>query len=157
MIHFTTQGITFQLRAAAILVNRDRVLLHRALGDDFWTLPGGRVEPGEDSEAALRRELLEELGATVGAARLVHVVEGFFDTAAGPLHELALHYLVPLADDSALAMQTGPFAGIETDKRLEFRWFALDGLAGENVWPLLLRQGRAALGDGVLHAVERAG
>ncbi|MFO7194120.1 MULTISPECIES: NUDIX domain-containing protein [Thermocrispum] len=31
-----------------------------------WELPGGRVEPGEDEAAALRREFAEELGVEVG-------------------------------------------------------------------------------------------
>lgn len=44
-------------------------------GRGRWSVPGGRVEDGEDDETAVRREADEETGLTVTVDRLVGVVE----------------------------------------------------------------------------------
>lgn len=54
----------------AVLVTEGRVLLahrhpSRAYFPDCWDVPGGHISPGETPQGALRRELLEEVGADV--------------------------------------------------------------------------------------------
>lgn len=43
-------------------------------GRGLWSLPGGRVEPGESDEQAVTRELAEETGMTVSVDRHVGTV-----------------------------------------------------------------------------------
>jgi 8-oxo-dGTP diphosphatase len=57
------------LVAAGVIVAEGRVLLTQRMPDAHlggtWEFPGGKVEPGEAPEAALVRELEEEIGVRV--------------------------------------------------------------------------------------------
>ena len=55
--------------ASAILIRGGSVLMVRRDRPPFsglWSFPGGRLEPGEDAESAVRREVLEETGLCAG-------------------------------------------------------------------------------------------
>jgi len=66
---------TIRVVAALIYDRKGRVLVaQRPAGKTLagcWEFPGGKIESGEHGAAALRRELLEELGVEVGSLREV--------------------------------------------------------------------------------------
>ncbi|MDD2610794.1 MAG: NUDIX domain-containing protein [Giesbergeria sp.] len=52
----------------------------------YWEFPGGKIEASESVEQALRRELMEELGVTIGAAEVWKVTEHDYPHALVRLH-----------------------------------------------------------------------
>ncbi len=54
-----------------ILVNRDRALIVRNSGNNFWSLPGGKQDEGEVSIESARREINEELNIAINALKLI--------------------------------------------------------------------------------------
>jgi 8-oxo-dGTP diphosphatase len=65
-----------RIDVVAAVVRRDDAILVTRRPDrpgrpGQWEFPGGKVEPGEDEPAALRREIREELGCEVEVGALV--------------------------------------------------------------------------------------
>lgn len=139
MISVNIASHRFQLRAAAVVVHGGFVLLHRLLGDAFWALPSGRVEPGEDGQTTLVREMREELDAEVACAGLLYAVENFFEHAGQANHAIGLHFRVQCEADFPLLDKPRDHTGVEGDQRLAFRWFPVALLHAVDLRPAFLR------------------
>ena len=85
-------------RGWVLLQERDE---HAPVAPEQWGIVGGHVEPGEDFETAMRRELVEETGLVLpdGLLHLWH--EGVRDEAVarGPVHWQLWAGRVDLVDD----------------------------------------------------------
>jgi 8-oxo-dGTP diphosphatase len=104
------------------------VLRGRGAGAGLWSVPGGRVEPGETLEQAVAREVLEETGIVVSVEGFVGWVERI--DPAGSWHYVILDFAARPQDDSAV-----PRAG---DDAADARWVATDSLSAMELVPGLL-------------------
>jgi len=149
MISFSQGHIRFHYRVGGVAVQDSQVLLHRTEIDDFWSMPGGRVELLEPAAEALHREMREELGLESRVGRLLWVIENFFHFGGEKHHELGLYFLMGFASDSPLYASSGPFFRREDDwgdgrqaLQLTFQWFPRDREVLENLplYPAFLQQ-----------------
>lgn len=64
-----------QIEVVAAIIQRDGAYFATQLGygefEGMWEFPGGKIEPGERPEAALQREIQEELGIDITINRLL--------------------------------------------------------------------------------------
>jgi ADP-ribose pyrophosphatase YjhB (NUDIX family) len=103
----------------AIAIDDGRLLLVRrgqAPGLGRWSVPGGRVEPGETLQEAVVRELLEETGVEGVCMGLVGVAEAIDDDHHHVILDYAVEVLAPAP----------PSAGSDAT---EARWVSLADVA----------------------------
>ena len=75
---------------AAVIEDNDRVLLTRRQAGvhlaGMWEFPGGKIDPDETHERALRREILEELDTDVHVGELMFHTEHLYPEIAVALY-----------------------------------------------------------------------
>jgi 8-oxo-dGTP diphosphatase len=84
-----------------------------------WSIPGGRVEPGENDVDAIVREVLEETGLAVACGPLVGTVERSAPT--GGVYVINDYECFPLPGADVGAVRAG-------DDAADARWFGLEEL-----------------------------
>jgi mutator protein MutT len=107
----------------AIAVRDDRLLMIRrgqAPARGYWSVPGGRVEPGETLAEAVVRELAEETGLEGVCGDLV----GWVERIGTGYHYVILDFAVTVLDDRP------PVAGTDAS---EASWIPLHEVAEQDV------------------------
>lgn len=137
MISFKTTGGQFNARVAGVAIVDGHVLLHQGAGDDYWTLPGGRLELMETAHAALRREMLEETGLAITVRNPLCFVENFFTYEGTPYHELLLCLEMRLP--TTTGAPESRFQGANGNEHLTFWWCPLNTLDAISLRPSCLR------------------
>ncbi|MFQ6394167.1 NUDIX domain-containing protein [Nocardia sp. KC 131] len=119
------RAATTEIIARALIRDDNRVLVARKRGKRWAFLPGGHVDPGEPVEAALVRELAEELGTTSRIVRFIGVVEhGYVDDDGNARHEVNLIFGAELDD-----------IPVSQEEHLEFDWLPMDQIATADLRP----------------------
>lgn len=120
------------IHAVVGIVKRDDKILvgERPLGkpySGYWEFPGGKVEANESSEAALKRELFEELGITITSAKpwFQHTHTYPDKTVLLDLWWVEAFTGQPLSKENQ-ALRWATLAEMKTLRLLEGNWFILD-------------------------------
>lgn len=116
--------------ARGVCIRDGKILLCRAKGGSSTYLPGGHIEFGETGRQALRREILEEIGAEASVGRFIGVVENAFMQHGKPHAEINLVYEFDMDAESVCAKENW----------IEFEWRDIGGLADANLLPEAFRR-----------------
>ncbi|MDR1068874.1 MAG: (deoxy)nucleoside triphosphate pyrophosphohydrolase [Clostridiales Family XIII bacterium] len=115
---------TIDVAAAIIIRNKKLLAAQRGYGDyaGWWEFPGGKTEPNETPEAALVREIREELDASVS-------VDSYFGTTEYdyPKFHLSMRcYLCTLAGDAMTLREHSAVKWLGADDIYSVKWLDAD-------------------------------
>ncbi len=110
---------------AAIIIDDNRIFAtQRGYGDfkDGWEFPGGKMEAGETREAALMREIKEELDVDITVKDYLLTVEYDY-----PQFHLTMHcFICEIADGDLTLMEHQAAKWLTKDKLDTVEWLPAD-------------------------------
>ena len=131
----------FNYRVCAVIVNGGRILAMHDERSPYFYLPGGRVKLGETAEAAVLREVQEELGVIPEIVRPLWLNQAFFTEDVDGLryHEICLYFLTDVSGTGLLSRGNRFFAQ-EGQRTHRFEWLTFAQLREEYFYPQVLKE-----------------
>jgi 8-oxo-dGTP diphosphatase len=119
----------FHYLARGIIYVNGKVLLAHQRGTDNTFLPGGHIGMGEKADAALIREMYEEIGETAIVKQFIGAVECTWTENDQDNHEINLVFelFIPNLDSSK--------PPVSQESHLEFMWVEPVELKAHNLQP----------------------
>ena len=140
-ISFKFGNEKFNYRVCAMMIDNGKILAMHDERSPYYYLPGGRVAMGETAEAAVIREVQEELVITPGIARPLWLIQSFFTEDVDGLnyHEICIYYLMDITSTDLLS-RGEVFTSKEGNRTHTFEWLAFERLKDEYFYPLFLKK-----------------
>lgn len=140
-ISFKSGNEKFNYRVCAMMISNGKILVMHDERSPYYYLPGGRVVIGETAEAAVVREVEEELGVTPKIIRPLWLDQAFFTEDVDNLHyhELCIYFLMDIADTNLLERGEN-FTSNEGQRTHTFEWLEFDRLKDKYFYPLFLKK-----------------
>lgn len=126
------QAKQIELLVRGLCVRHGQALVCRNRKKGNLYLPGGHIEPGEESRAALEREIKEEMGLDGRVRRFLGVAEHTFRHKGRRVCEVNLAFELQLP--GLRTSQPPP----SCEAHLEFLWLPLKGLVRAGLEPRAL-------------------
>ncbi len=123
-----------RVAVGAVVFKDKRVLLVRRgqpPAEDLWAIPGGSVEIGETLQEAAEREIQEETGIQIRAAKPIYTFDVIERDGSG---RIRFHYVI--VDLTADYISGEPSAG---DDAVEARWVSAEEINRLAVSPTTLK------------------
>ena len=131
---FKTDCGRFNYRVGAIIIKNGKILVVKNEKSTYYYSVGGRVQFGETTREAVKREVKEELGIELEIDRPVFFHEQFFDEVDSKehFHEISLYYLMkqPSEDQELVCTSVS-----ETGNKEILCWLPIDQLKNYTVFP----------------------
>ena len=120
------------IRACAIIIHDNKLLVHNNVNESHVALVGGRVKIGESLEQTLKREIMEEMGKEIEIIEYVSTIENFFEADDMPYHEIMFVYRIDFKnEEDKKIIET--IHNVEGEDELRYDWI---DLAKINEYPL---------------------